>query len=53
MSKGGVMMLVAAVILLIYGGYTWFSGGDHVIAGAYLAVGSLFAAMLFMPRRKL
>ena len=52
MSKGGIMMMAAAAILLIYGGYNLFSGGDPVIAGAYLAVGSLFAVMLFLPRRK-
>jgi hypothetical protein len=46
------MMLLAAAILLIYGGYILLSGGDSVIAGAYLAVGSLFAVMLFLPRRK-
>lgn len=52
MSKGGIMMMVAAAILLIYGGYNLVIGGDPVIAGAYLAVGSLFAVMLFLPRRK-
>lgn len=52
MSKGGYMTLVAALILIVYGGYIWINGGDRVIAGSYLAVGAIFALMLLIPRRK-
>lgn len=52
LSRGGYMMLLACLILVFYAGYVFFSGGDKVIAGSYLAVGLLFGLMLLVPRRK-